>query len=232
MFFLILAAVLLPSGFSASLTTCDGLTQQVQIQGRDQFLGVWTYAAESTNMPGSKLLTKMFVENVWGKIYPANESDSFFVFQVQKMLGRCFTVTSKLTLVNNALHMDHPIHATEVLVATSCSDCLVLLSNFTLGESTYKGLQLLSKRPKLTQAEMEEFKRQAACLDLPPPTILNSGKDFCPDESSPKDSETTDLTSVLSQADPEYMKLLDKMLSSRAGLKTLVDIIARNHTLN
>ncbi|XP_077575444.1 uncharacterized protein LOC144198359 [Stigmatopora nigra] len=230
MFSFILAVALLPAAFSAPLTTCDRLTEQVQIQGRNQFLGVWTYTAESTNLPGSKALTKLFVDNVWGKIYPANESDSFYVFQVQKMLGRCFSVTSKLTLINNILHMEEPIHATEVLLATSCPDCLVLLSNYTLGGSTYRGLQILTKRPKLTQDEMDEFKRQAACLHLPSPTFLDSDKGFCTDGSASKDSETTDLTPVLSQAQPEYMELLDKLLSSQSGIKTLVQLIANNPT--
>ncbi|XP_019717889.1 uncharacterized protein LOC109511328 [Hippocampus comes] len=226
MFLFILAAALLPAALSAPLADCDVLTRQVQIQGRDQFLGVWTYVAESTNMPGSKTLTKMFVDNVWGKIYPANESDSFFVFQVQKMLGRCFSVTSKLTLVNNTLHMEYPISATEVLMTTSCPDCILLLSNYTLGESTYMGMQLLTRRPKVTSAEMDEFKRQAACLNLPSPTVLDSDKGFCTDSSASKDSETVDLTSAISQTDPEYMKILDKMLSSQSGIKMIMDSIS------
>ncbi|XP_061627412.1 uncharacterized protein LOC133477080 [Phyllopteryx taeniolatus] len=226
MFFLILAAALLPAGLSAPVADCDTLTRRVQIRGLDQFLGVWTYAAESTNMPGSKILTKTFVDNVWGKIYPANESDSFFVFQVQKMFGRCYSVTSKLTLVNNTLHMEHPISATEVLITTSCPDCILLLSNYTLGESVYRGIQLLTRRAKVTTAEMDEFKRQVACLDLPSPAILDADKGFCSDGSASKDTETTDLTSMLSQADPEYMKALDNLLSSQGGIKTILQFIA------
>ncbi|KAM9818464.1 uncharacterized protein LOC133150970 isoform X1 [Syngnathus typhle] len=226
MLFLILAFTFLSAGFSAPLTSdCDTLTQQVEIQSRDPLLGVWTFAGESTDMPGSKVLTKMFVENVWGKVFAANESDSIFVFQVQKMLGRCYSVTSKLTLVNNTLHMEHPLSASEVLLRTSCSDCILLLSNTTLGERTYRIMQLLTRRPKLTSAEIDEFKRQAACLNLPPPAILDADKGFCPDSSASKDTETTDLTSVLSQTDPEYMRLLDKLLSSQSGIKMIVDSI-------
>lgn len=39
----------------------------------------------------------------------------------------------------------HPFCASEVLLNTGCPDCLVVHSNYTLGGSTYHGLQLLSK---------------------------------------------------------------------------------------
>ncbi|XP_077426602.1 uncharacterized protein LOC144054981 [Vanacampus margaritifer] len=230
MLFLILAAALLPAGLSAPVADCDSLTRQLQIQSRSQFVGVWRYVAESTNMPGSKLLTKMLVQNLWGKLYFANQSD-FFMFQVQKILGRCHRITSKVTLVNNTLHMERPIPAIEVLLTTSCPDCLLLLSNYTYGGSTYRGMQLLTKRANVTSAEMEEFKRQVACLNLPSPTILDPDKGFCPDKSASKDTGSTringsiDLTSVLDQDGPEYMKLLDKLLSSQSGIKTIVDLI-------
>ncbi|XP_054635627.1 uncharacterized protein LOC129182958 [Dunckerocampus dactyliophorus] len=224
MFLLILAAVLLAAGQSAPLADCGTLTQQLQIQGRDQFLGRWTYAAESTNIPGSKMLTKMFVENVWGEVSPANESDSISVRQLQKMFGSCYSVTSKMTLANNTLTMAYPLVASEVLLTTSCSDCMVLLSNYTIGESTFSGVQLMTRRPKVLAAEMDEFKRQVDCLNLPPPAILDSEKGFCPDDS--KDTETTDLTSMIAHSDSEYMKLFEKLVSSEAGIKTLLGLIS------
>ncbi|XP_077379560.1 uncharacterized protein LOC144020203 isoform X2 [Festucalex cinctus] len=173
MLFLILAVALLPAGLAAPVTDCGALTRQLQIESRKKFVGVWRYVAESTNMPRSKDLTKMLADNLWGKIYFANESDSFYVFQVKKILGLCHRIISKVTLVNNTLHMERPIPATEVLLTTSCPDCLLLLSNYTIGESAYRGMQLLTKRANVTSAEMEEFKRQAACLNLPSPSILD-----------------------------------------------------------
>lgn len=50
-----------------------------------QLLGKWMFVAESTNIIGSKLLTKMFVESAWARISAANESDAITVFQAQKM---------------------------------------------------------------------------------------------------------------------------------------------------
>nr|XP_057921428.1 uncharacterized protein LOC131123224 [Doryrhamphus excisus] len=225
MFFLILAAVLLAAGQSAPLADCDTLTQQLPIQGRDQFLGRWTYAAESINIPGSKLLTKMFVDTVWGDISPAIESDSLSVRQVQKMFGSCYSVTSKMTLANNALTMVHPLNGSEVLLTTSCSDCMVVLSNYTIGESTYNGVQLMTRRPKVTTAEMDEFKRQVDCLNLPPPAVLDSEKGFCPEGS--KDTETIDLTDIMADSNSNYMKLFNKLLGSETGVKTLLGLITQ-----
>ncbi|XP_057698462.1 uncharacterized protein LOC130919860 [Corythoichthys intestinalis] len=183
MLFLIIVAALLPTGFSAPLADCDKLTQVMQIQGLEQFFGSWIYTAESTNMPRAQFLTEKFVDNVWRFIYPANESNSFHVFQAQKMLGRCFNVTSKYTLFNNILHMEleeRPMVVKQVLMRTNSSSCILLLSNYTIGINTYRGLQLLSRRPKLWRTEIEELKKQAACLNLPSPTFLHPKTDVCP----------------------------------------------------
>lgn len=40
---------------------------------------------------------------------------------------------------------EKPAKASEVLLKTSCADCLVISSNYTIGGSTFGGLQLLSK---------------------------------------------------------------------------------------
>ncbi|XP_053185923.1 uncharacterized protein LOC128368993 isoform X2 [Scomber japonicus] len=134
---------LLTVGQSAPVTSCESLTKQVEIIGRNQLLGKWMYIGESTTIAGFKLLTKALVETSWARISAADESDAINVFQSQKMLGRCFTATTKMTLGNNTLSMVHPMHVSEVLLSTGCPDCLVLQTNFTFGGSTYKGLQFM-----------------------------------------------------------------------------------------
>ncbi|XP_022614398.1 uncharacterized protein LOC111231542 isoform X2 [Seriola dumerili] len=96
---------LLSVGQSAPVTDCESLVRPLEIQGRDKLLGKWMYIAESTNVTGSKLLTKMAVESSWGRITAANESDAIDHYQAQKMFGQCFTLRTKLTLRNSTLSM-------------------------------------------------------------------------------------------------------------------------------
>ncbi|XP_062284719.1 uncharacterized protein LOC133990415 isoform X2 [Scomber scombrus] len=147
---------LLTVGQSAPVTSCESLTKQVEIKGRNQLLGKWMHIGESTTIAGFKLLTKAFLETSWAHVSAADESDAINVFQSRKMLGDCFTATTKMTLENNSLYMVNPISVPEVLLSSGCPDCLVLQTNYTFGGSTYKGLQLLSRRARVTDAEMDE----------------------------------------------------------------------------
>ncbi|XP_061840517.1 uncharacterized protein [Nerophis lumbriciformis] len=195
MFFFILAAVLVAAGQSAPLGHCDTLTQKLQIQGRDQFLGRWTMAAASTNIGGLVAITTTWLDTLWLKITPANESDAFYVFHVQKMLGSCYSTTYKMTLANNALATVQPLPASGALLMTSCADCMVMQSNYTIGGSPYSEVLLLTRRAKVSTAEMEEFKRQVACLNLLPAIVMDSDKGFCPDDLK----NTADLTDPVSR---------------------------------
>ncbi len=38
-----------------------------------------------------------------------------------------------------------PVNVSEVLLHTGCPDCVVVYSTYTIGESTYTGVQLLSE---------------------------------------------------------------------------------------
>ncbi|KAI3352449.1 hypothetical protein L3Q82_005403 [Scortum barcoo] len=203
---------LLSVGQSAPVTSCESLIKPLEIQGREQLLGKWTLIGESTNFPGSQLL-KMFVGNAWVNITLAEESDGINLYQAQKIHGKCFSVKTEMTLANNTLSRSYPMSASEVLLNTGCPDCLVFHMNFTMGENTYRGLQLLSRRTTLTAAEMEEFTKQRECLGLPSPVILTSDKDFCPEESA------IDLTNVANNMGSKAYNYFSEFINTEAGVK-------------
>ena len=226
-FTFVVAAVLglLSVGQSAPVSGCERLIQPLEIQGREQLLGNWIFIAESTDIKGSKLLTKMFVESAWEKVTAANESDAINIFQSQKMFGRCFSLTTKLTLENSTLSMVQPLSSSGVLLNTGCPDCLVFYTKYTTERNTYSGLQLLSKRNEVTAAELEEFKKQVECLNLPPAAILDPGKGLCPDESLSQETQTTDLTSFMNNMESDIFTLLD-IFSSEGGMQVLLKILS------
>lgn len=216
----------LSGGHSVPVTNCENLTQRIQIQGREQLLGKWIYAAESTNVAGSKFLTKAFVDSSWVKITAGNESDALDAIQVQKMLGSCFSITSKMTLANSTLYAAQPVIATEVLLNTGCPDCIVIYGNYTIGGSIFRGLQLLSKRTQVTAAELEEFNKQVQCLNLPLPAILNPEKGLCPEQSLSQDTEIMDLTGVMEKLGSEYFSLFDSFFNSERGMMELMKALS------
>ncbi|XP_035031894.1 uncharacterized protein LOC118120752 [Hippoglossus stenolepis] len=221
------ALSLLSVGQSAPVTSCETLIQPVVIQGRDQLLGKWIYIAESTTFPGSRLLTDRFLESGWGKTTAANESDAINHYQVQKMFGRCFSVRTKLTLQNSTLYMVKPYSSAVTLLNTGCFDCLVFHSRFTLGGSTYIGLQLLSRRSGVSVAEKEEFIKQVECLNLPAAAFMDPEKGLCPDDSLAEESETTDLSSAIEDMSSKVLSVLGDIANSEGGMETLIKQISR-----
>ncbi|KAE8300079.1 hypothetical protein D5F01_LYC00214 [Larimichthys crocea] len=199
-FILIAAAVLslLSGGWSAPVTNCDNLTQIIEIQGREQLLGKWTYSADSSHEAGSQSLTKLSLGTTWVKYTAAEENDTINVLQSQKMFGTCLGLRYSMTLENNTLSVEDPLTASMVLLSTGCPDCLVIASENTFGRSAYDSLMLLTRRNNVTAAEMEEFNKQAECLNLPSPVFLDSKKGFCTEESLYQ--KTENLTSIASDS--------------------------------
>lgn len=63
-------------------------------------------------------------------------------------------------------------------VHTSCDDCLLMLKYVNSGERQH--LYLLSRRRQLQPTELEEFKGQVECLNMPPPAVMDPSKELCP----------------------------------------------------
>ncbi|XP_034544702.1 uncharacterized protein LOC117816511 [Notolabrus celidotus] len=207
---------------TASVNNCKILTQPVEIQGRDQMLGKWMLLAEATNNPGAELITKLLVESSWTKFAAANESDAIDVFEAEKMLGHCFTLKTKITLENRTLSIGPPMNSSARLLTTGCPDCLIYYVQYLMEGSTYGGLQLMSKRNNVTTAELEEFKKQVECLNLPPPMILSQEKGLCPEESP----LSTDLTMDINNMTPEILEKIEKMISSAGSMDMLFRFIS------
>ncbi|XP_076741112.1 uncharacterized protein LOC112435047 [Maylandia zebra] len=141
-------------------------------------------------------------------------------------MGKCFTRKTNMTLVNNTLTVELPFQYSAVLLNTGCPDCLVIFANNTVGRTTVKDLQLLSRRTKVSAAELEEFTKQAECLNLQPPAIMDLEKGLCPDPSLTPETNFTDVTTHTISSDE--LSLLEELLSSEDGVKTLFDMIQRS----
>ena len=85
--------------------------------------------------------------------------------------GSSFTYdgTDKSNLTGNFVH-------------TSCQDCLLMRLNVESGKRQH--FYLFSRRRQLEQKEMEEFRAQVKCLNMPPPAVLDPTKELCPQETA------------------------------------------------
>ncbi|XP_037620644.1 uncharacterized protein LOC119485262 [Sebastes umbrosus] len=217
---------LLSVGQSAPVIDCERLVQPLEFTGREQLLGKWTYIAEATNIPASQLMTKMLVDSARTNITAAADESDIINLQTLKMFGRCFTVTSKMTVGNSTLSMDKPVIGSGVLLTTSCPDCTVSYSNYTIGGRSYQSIQLMSRRDKLTAAELQEFTKQVECVNLPAPAILDPEKGFCPDESPSQETEVIDMTKFMNDYSSEFHSFFDNIMNTKGGLQKLIKMLS------
>lgn len=52
-------------------------------------------------------------------------------------------------------------------------------------------LYLLSRRRRLEQKEMEEFKAQVNCLQLPSPAVMDPSEELCPERQEQQGTNST-----------------------------------------
>lgn len=79
-------------------------------------------------------------------------------------------------------------NASASFVRTSCRDCLLMRMHVDSGRRIH--FYLFSRRRRLEQEEMDEFKAQVRCLDMPPPKMMDPEKPLClEDPAVPKDDK-------------------------------------------
>ncbi|XP_075887623.1 uncharacterized protein LOC142891737 [Nelusetta ayraudi] len=205
---------LLSVGLSAPVIDCKNLTRPIEIENREQLLGKWTALAGSANMPGIKMNTSKPLGNSWVKISAANEVDGLESVQYQNLMGACYSIRVNMTLANNTLSSGNEL-GKNTLLSTSCPDCLVVYAESPTTSSVVTGLQFLSKRRTVTDAEMEEFKKQVQCLGLPAPAVVDTKTALCPEDSQSQETQTTDLTDTLKTMGDGLKDFLDELLRSR-----------------
>ncbi|XP_027138340.1 alpha-1-acid glycoprotein 1-like [Larimichthys crocea] len=64
----------------------------------------------------------------------------------------------------------------------TCDDCVLL--SFDVKSEKRQHFYLFSRRRQLQTEEIEEFKAQVKCLNMPPPVVMDPTKELCPEETS------------------------------------------------
>lgn len=78
-------------------------------------------------------------------------------------------------------------------VYTSCRDCLLMHMKVESGKRQH--FYLFSRRRQLEQEEIEEFRAQVKCLNMPEPLLMDPTEELCPeavaeDPAAPSDDKT------------------------------------------
>nr|XP_033480783.1 uncharacterized protein LOC117255739 [Epinephelus lanceolatus] len=174
---------LLSLGQSAPLSSCDSLVKPITVS-HDDMLGKWVYIGGSSDLPGSRSLGRL-LSSVWLNITATTQNNILNIIQAQRTYGKCSSLTYNVTFENSTIIIEQPFYLKEVYLKTDCSDCLVVYEEIISGKETFTTLLLFSRRQSVSPADVEMFKKQAECLQMPSPIMTDTNSELCPEDSSP-----------------------------------------------
>lgn len=110
--------------------------------------------------------------------------------QADHVSGLCKYHSHNIRVEGNILTMkEQSFNVTVTPLYTSCQDCLVFTLNVESPNYNSLDFYLFSKRREVKQNEMEEFKSQAACLNMPAPFVMDPAKELCPEQPAAQPEE-------------------------------------------
>ncbi|XP_061624015.1 uncharacterized protein LOC133475329 isoform X2 [Phyllopteryx taeniolatus] len=132
------------------------------------------------------------VSSSWIELSPVPDSENFTMTWTDRIAGNCSfdNVTSAFpsSSANVQSHYStaEEIHAERYL--KTCPDCLLLIDNMILKIPHSKPLKgrffvLFTRSGRLDDAQLEVFKKQAACLKFSRDLHFGNGTDLCPEEN-------------------------------------------------
>lgn len=176
---------LLSLGLSAPLSDCESLVKPIPISN-EYMLGKWLYIGGSSDLPGSRSLGHMLT-SVWIDITATSHSNILNLVQTQRIYGQCSSLIYNVTFENSTMTIEQPFNLKEVYLTTDCSDCLVVYEEVISGKDTFTSFMLFSKRKSVSDPVVEMFNRQAECLEMPSPIMIDTNYEICPDNITPSE---------------------------------------------
>ncbi|XP_047434766.1 uncharacterized protein LOC125004300 [Mugil cephalus] len=204
------AAVVLLSlvslGRSAPLLGCDSIVKPITVS-KEETLGEWLYVGSSSNVPGSRSLGHLLT-SVWFNITENSESNILDVLQVQRTYGECSAMKYNVIFEDSAMIIEQPFYLKDVFLTTDCADCLVIFEEVVSGQNEFTSLLLFSRGKTASPDTLELFKKQAECLRMPSPIILDPNYDMCPADIQPVEGLSA-LNSLLQTKMLRFARILD-----------------------
>uniref|UniRef100_A0A8D3AV78 Apolipoprotein M n=1 Tax=Scophthalmus maximus TaxID=52904 RepID=A0A8D3AV78_SCOMX len=162
---------------------CEKLVQPLNRLEPHKFQGKWALIADSLNNTASMEALRRRDSIT---LYFSNSSgDSTFSFtQINRFGDLCQYLRYNVSVQHNTFNFDVQDHSylTGSFLYTSCPDCVVMQWSLK-SRSRTTSLLLLSRRREVGQKEMEEFREQLRCYQLPTPVVMDPTKDLCPEQS-------------------------------------------------
>ncbi|XP_040043667.2 uncharacterized protein LOC120825879 [Gasterosteus aculeatus] len=200
---------LLSVGLSAPLSSCDSLLNPIAVTN-EEILGRWLYIGGSSDLPGSRSVGRLMT-SAWLNVTTTTQDNVLHFLQTEKVFGQCFSIQYNMDFRNSTLLIEEPFYLKEVYLQTDCSDCLLAHEEVVSGNDTFTSLSFFSRTQSVSPAALETLKRQAECLRMPSPIMLDPDYEICPDNIPPVDGIAALNTLLEAKTGHKVVKLLDSV---------------------
>uniref|UniRef100_A0A3Q2EF52 Uncharacterized protein n=1 Tax=Cyprinodon variegatus TaxID=28743 RepID=A0A3Q2EF52_CYPVA len=173
--FLLAFLCLSPLSHAAPLA-CEELVRPLDQLDPRHLEGKWALVAGSLSHP--PFLERFRQRDSASVSYASSTSETSISYtRSLRLHGNCTYNTYNITLEGSSFTYDgtDKSNLSAAYIHTSCHDCMLMRMDVESGKRIH--FYLFSRRRELKQEEMEEFKAQVECLNMPPPAVMDPTKD-------------------------------------------------------
>ncbi|XP_026026536.1 uncharacterized protein LOC113024096 [Astatotilapia calliptera] len=181
----VLLLSLLSVGRSAPVSSCDTLINPITVN-TDEILGKWMYVGGSSDLPGSRSLA-FLLTSAWVNITTTANSNVLNILQTQRINGDCSSMTYDVVFENSTMLIKEPFYLKEVYLPIGCSDCVLAYEEVISGNDTFTSLLLFSRKMSVSPDVVETLKKEAECLRMSSPIMMDPNNEICPDNLPPSE---------------------------------------------
>lgn len=160
---------------------CEKLVQPLNQLDPHYLEGRWALVAGSlNNLPAMEALRLR--DSITMYISNSSETSNFSYTQINRFGDQCQYLHYKLLVKGSTFTFDvgNRFELNGTLLYTSCPDCVVMRWIVKSNKRQSEDLYLLSRRREVEEKELEEFKAQLNCYQLPTPVVKDHTKELCP----------------------------------------------------
>ncbi|XP_071768993.1 uncharacterized protein LOC139922388 [Centroberyx gerrardi] len=169
--------------------SCEDLLRPLDQLEPGPMEGRWTLVASSLNhLPSLESLKRVdsITIDISVSVSNSNETSSYTYTQITRFGNKCEYFPFNISIEGSTLTFNVRDNAnfTGTFLHTSCPDCVVMrleIEELRINKSL--DLYLFSRRREVGPKEMEEYKAQLECLELPPPVVMDPTKELCPEQT-------------------------------------------------
>uniref|UniRef100_A0A3B3VUM1 Uncharacterized protein n=1 Tax=Poecilia latipinna TaxID=48699 RepID=A0A3B3VUM1_9TELE len=169
------------ASFRSAPLTCEESVRPLDRLDTRRLEGKWALVAGSLSHP--PFLERFKQRDSASINFASTTSDTSISYTRSiRLHGNCTYSSINITLEGSSFTFDgtDKSNLSAAYVHTSCRDCLLMRMDAESGKRVH--FYLFSRRRQLDQEELEEFRAQVECLNMPPPAMMDPTKELCPDQ--------------------------------------------------